>query len=190
MPNKTVSTDITPNEMIEKGVELLNDALAEELLEVVHGLNRYKLAGLVVDLLIKMGYCGRIGIPMFQQDYENRDTYTLTVNDRFRFNEEFYVRIKEIPANQSISREDLQEFIESMVSLGGKKAVYFTAYTFSPEASEYANSLKDQKLELVDGEDLVSLMREFNLGTSVAKTYEILGVDSDYFAHLDPTEEL
>lgn len=190
MPSKTVSTDIAPNEMIEKGVDLLNDTLAEELLKEVQSLNRYKLGGLVIDLLAKMGYVGRIGFPMYKQDAANTDTYSFMVNDRFCFNEEFHVRAKEIPANQSISREDLQEFVKSMVSFGGKKGLYFTAYTFSPEAIEYANSLQDQKLELVDAKGLVSLMREFNLGTTVAKTYEILGVNSDYFAHLDPTEEI
>ncbi len=190
MPNKAVTTDTTPNEMIEKGVDLLNEDLTGKLLAEVKGLNRYKLGRLVIDLLHKMGYCGRIGIPMAHQDFANKDTYSLVIYDHFCLNEKFYVRIKEITANQCISCEDLKEFIESMVSLGGKKGVYFTAYTFSPEAIEYANSLQNQKLELVDGGYLVSLIREFNLGLTVAKTYEILDIDSDYFDHLDPTEEL
>lgn len=59
MPNKKVPTKskITPNEMIENGVALLNDDLSAKLLEKVQGLNRYKLGGLIIDLLTKLALC-------------------------------------------------------------------------------------------------------------------------------------
>lgn len=53
--------------MIENGVALLNDNLDAKLLEKGQGLNRYKLGGLGIDLLTKLGYCGRFSFPFAHQ---------------------------------------------------------------------------------------------------------------------------
>jgi len=40
----------------------------------------------------------------------------------------------------------------------------------------------DPKVILIDGRDLAEYMIDYNLGISTTITYDIKGVDSDYFA--------
>jgi len=39
----------------------------------------------------------------------------------------------------------------------------------------------DSKIILIDGEELAEMMIDYNVGVSVATTYEIKRIDSDYF---------
>ena len=54
------------------------------------------------------------------------------------------------------------------------------ATVFSKDAVTYAKQM-DAKIILIDGEDLVQYMIDYNLGVSIQSTYEIKKIDSDYF---------
>ena len=51
---------------------------------------------------------------------------------------------------------------------------------FSKEAQEYA-SLIENKIVLIDGEQLSSYMIDLDIGVSKIASYEIKRIDSDYF---------
>ncbi|MCR4290070.1 MAG: hypothetical protein NUV86_07410 [Candidatus Scalindua sp.] len=51
---------------------------------------------------------------------------------------------------------------------------------FSKEAQEYA-SLIENKIVLIDGEELSTYMIDLDIGVSKVASYEIKRVDSDYF---------
>ncbi|MCX7627276.1 MAG: hypothetical protein N2Z69_02530 [Methylophilaceae bacterium] len=52
---------------------------------------------------------------------------------------------------------------------------------FSNEAQEYVKNIS-YKVVLIDGMALARLMIENNVGVSVAATYEVKKIDSDYFS--------
>lgn len=52
---------------------------------------------------------------------------------------------------------------------------------FSDDAKDYVRVI-DPKVILIDGRDLAEYMIDYNLGISTTITYDIKGVDSDYFA--------
>ena len=172
--------EITPTEMIEKGVNLLTQDLAGELLERVRNLDPYKFEKLVVGLLVKMGY-GRLDYSKTTQHTNDEGIDGLVTGDRFGF-DIIYVQAKRWAGNQCVGRPEIQNFCGSMAPHGGTKGIFITTATFSNGAIEYAKSLhQNQKIILIDGKALTDLMIEYNVGVSVTKVYEIKRVDSDYF---------
>ena len=61
------------------------------------------------------------------------------------------------------------------------KGVFITTSWFTQEAKDYAGS-SQYKVVLIDGERLADLMIEHGLGVSVAATYLIKRIDSDFFS--------
>lgn len=61
------------------------------------------------------------------------------------------------------------------------KGIFITISTFTKEAIEYAKSINNKKIVLIDGNQLSKLMIDFNVGVSLETVYEIKKIDSDYF---------
>ena len=56
----------------------------------------------------------------------------------------------------------------------------FTASAFSPEARDFAAGVSPRVI-LIDGERLVGLMMDYNVGVTMREAYEVKRVDGDYF---------
>jgi len=55
-----------------------------------------------------------------------------------------------------------------------------TTSSFSSDAREYVSKI-DNKIVLVDGDELADLMIDHNLGVSPIANYEVKKLDTDYF---------
>jgi restriction system protein len=55
-----------------------------------------------------------------------------------------------------------------------------TTSNYSKEAVEFVSKI-DSKIILIDGEQLVDYMIDFNVGVTTMAIFEIKKVDSDYF---------
>ena len=63
-----------------------------------------------------------------------------------------------------------------------EKGVFITTSTFTPAAKDAARNSRSYKIVLIDGARLADLMIEHDLGVSVAATYQLKRIDSDFFA--------
>ena len=61
-----------------------------------------------------------------------------------------------------------------------RKGVFITTSTFTQEATAYVANI-DTKVVLIDGQILSSLMMDFDVGVSIAASYVVKKIDSDYF---------
>ena len=92
-----------------------------------------------------------------------------------------YIQAKRWDLNASVGRPDLQAFVGALTGTGATKGLFITTARFSKGALEYAGMQHAVKLVLVDGDQLARLMIAHNVGVSVRHTYEIKGIDRDYF---------
>jgi restriction system protein len=60
---------------------------------------------------------------------------------------------------------------------------FITASSFTCDALEYVQALP-QKIVLIDGRRLASLMIEHNVGVTADKTFTVKRLDPTYFEHL------
>ena len=173
--------ELTPKELMRSLNQKIRDELADELLDYVLDVSPAFFERLVVDLLLAMGYGGSLadageilgrsgdgGIDgRIQEDKLGLST--------------IYIQAKRWDRGQSIGRKEIQAFVGSLMGQGAAKGVFITTSHFTAQAEDYANSLSNLKVILIDGQQLAKLMIEHNVGVAVEHSIVIKRVDSDYF---------
>ncbi|MDR1417361.1 MAG: restriction endonuclease [Prevotellaceae bacterium] len=89
-----------------------------------------------------------------------------------------YVQAKRWENTVPISQ--IRDFAGSLLSKRAKKGIFITTSSYPKGAYEFVGSI-EQKIALIDGNDLSELMIEHNVGVSTKVTYEAKKIDSDYF---------
>lgn len=170
--------DETPEELIESGARTIRKDLAEEILQRIKGCLPAFFERLVVELLVKMGYGGTrqdAGRAIGRSGDEGIDG--VIHEDRLGL-DVIYLQAKRWEA--VVGRPEIQKFVGALQGQRAKKGVFITTSDFTKEAVEYVRNI-DNKVVLINGSLLANLMIDHNVGVSLAATYEIKKIDSDYF---------
>lgn len=171
--------NISPDEMLENSFDFLMKELENELLEKVKQSSPQFFEKLVVDLLLAMGYGGsRIEAGKVLQMSHDGGIDGFIKEDRLGL-DIIYIQAKRWNKN-SIGRPEIQQFIGALQEKHSKRGVFITTSKFSKQAFEYVRNIEN-KVVLIDGEELTRLMREFNVGVEVKEIYEVKEINSDYF---------
>lgn len=168
----------TPEELIESGAKAIRKDLAEEILLRIKGCSPAFFERLVVELLVKMGYGGTrqdAGRAIGRSGDEGIDG--VIHEDRLGL-DVIYLQAKRWEG--VVGRPEIQKFVGALQGQRAKKGVFITTSEFTKEAVEYVRNI-DNKVVLVNGAMLANLMMDHNVGVSLAATYEIKKIDSDYF---------
>jgi len=174
-------TKATPEESLEQSYQTLREALAIELLETIKNGTPAAFEKIVVDLLVAMGYGGSVedagkvvgksgdgGIDgIIKQDKLGLDF--------------LYVQAKRW--KDVVGSPEVMKFSGSLTKKHANRGVFITTSFFSKDALEYIEEMP-QRIILIDGRRLASLMIEHNVGVAPAKTYTLKRLDLDYFENL------
>jgi restriction system protein len=79
-----------------------------------------------------------------------------------------------------VPRPEIQKFVGALRGQNARKGVFITTSNYSKRARQFTEGLQD-KVVLIDGEMLSSLMIDHGVGVTPEVAYEIKRVDSDYF---------
>ncbi len=168
----------TPEELIESGARTIRNELAGEILQRVKGCSPAFFERLVVELLVTMGYGGSrqdAGRAIGRSGDEGIDG--VIYEDRLGL-DVIYLQAKRWEG--VVGRPEIQKFVGALQGQRAKKGVFITTSDFTKEAVEYVRNI-DNKVVLMNGALLSNLMIDHNVGVSLAATYEIKKIDSDYF---------
>lgn len=168
----------TPDEVLEDSYNTIRANLASEILEKVKSCSPNFFERLVVELLVNMGYGGTrhdAGQAVGRSGDEGIDG--IIKEDRLGL-DVIYLQAKRW--ENTVSRPEIQKFAGALQGKRAKKGVFITTSDFSKEARDFAAAI-DNKLILIDGEELAEYMIDFGVGVSIVNTYEIKRIDSDYF---------
>ena len=168
----------TPDELIDSGAKAIRAALSDELLQRIKGCSPAFFERLVVELLVKMGYGGSrqdAGRAIGRSGDEGIDG--VIHEDRLGL-DVIYLQAKRWES--VVGRPEIQKFVGALQGQRAKKGVFITTSDFTKEAAEYVRHI-DNKVVLINGTLLANLMIDHNVGVSLAATYEIKKIDSDYF---------
>ncbi len=173
-----VSQSETPEELIESGANVIRAALGDELIQRIRSCSPTFFERLVVELLVNMGYGGTrqdAGRAIGRSGDEGIDG--VIHEDRLGL-DVIYLQAKRWEG--VVGRPEIQKFVGALQGQRAKKGVFITTSNFTKEAIEYVRNI-DNKVVLIDGVLLTNLMMDHNVGVSLAATYEIKKIDSDYF---------
>lgn len=79
-----------------------------------------------------------------------------------------------------MGRPEIHKFIGALAGQGARKGIFITTSGFTKDALEY-KPRNETSIILIDGQKLVDLMYEYNIGVTVEKRFEIKRLDNDYF---------
>ncbi|BDC49351.1 restriction endonuclease [Bryobacterales bacterium F-183] len=171
----------TPEELLESSFKELRLALTRDLLDQVSNGSPAAFEQIVVDLLVAMGYGGSVedagkvvgrsgdgGIDgVIKQDKLGLDV--------------IYIQAKRWKDN--VGSPEVMKFSGSLTKRHASRGVFITTSSFTKDAMDFVESMP-QKIVLIDGLQLASLMIEHNVGVAPAKSYTIKRIDQDYFDNL------
>ena len=168
----------TPEDLLEIGYEKCQEKLLSDLLEKIKQCSPEFFESLVVELLVGMGYGGSFedaGKAIGKSGDEGIDG--IIKEDRLGL-DVIYVQAKRW--TNSVGRPDIQKFAGALLGKKAKRGIFITNSTFSEHAIEYARNVEN-KIILIDGEQLTRYMVENGIGVSETASYKINKIDLDYF---------
>jgi restriction system protein len=168
----------TPEEALEAAYLTLRQGLASELIQTIKGCSPAFFERLVVDILVKMGYGGTrrdAGQAVGRSGDEGVDG--IIKEDRLG-HDIIYVQAKRW--DNPVGRPEVQKFAGALQGHRARKGSFITTSAFTKDAEDYASRI-DTRIILIDGEALAHLMVDHNVGVGPVASYEVKGIDSDYF---------
>ena len=142
-------------------VPATSSGLKAELLEKIKNNSPNFFEKLILDLLVEMGY----SIPRSDAETMRLSDDTgidAIIRDKLGF-ALIHVEMKlwkEIP----VGSLDIRRFSGVLIGQGASKGLFITTSTFSDPAKALAKEVADPKIILIDGNQLVQLMIEHNIG--------------------------
>jgi restriction system protein len=167
----------TPQELIETGVEELNNKLKGEIYEYIMKNDFYFFEKLVVDLLSKMGYGNELQEKEVTKKSGDEGIDGIIKEDKLGLD---YIYIQAKRWNGSVGRPEVQKFVGALTGKKAKKGVFFTTSDYSKGAYEYASTV-EHSIILINKEKLLDLIIEYNVGVQLTHAYELKKIDIDYF---------
>ncbi|MEZ4670639.1 MAG: restriction endonuclease [Anaerolineae bacterium] len=185
-PNESASereVEQTPQEVLQSSYQLLVKQLAQELLETIMDCSDSFFESLVMDLLLALGYGEAVEAAGEVVGGPGDGGIDVRIKEDELGFDIIYVQAKRWKADSSVGSKEIQSFAGSLLGHGATKGVFITTSSFSRSAIAYVSSLKQQKIILIDGEELAKLMIKHNIGVSPVgnETYTVKRVDRDYF---------
>jgi restriction system protein len=169
-----------PEEVIERAMRTLQDELRTELLDTVKSSPPEFFERLMVRLLLKMGYGGsreEAGKAVGRSGDGGIDGF---INEDRLGLDAIYLQAKRWEG--SVGEGPIRDFKGALDAKGAQKGVFITTSNYTPAAIEAARNSRSYRIVLIDGARLADLMIEHDLGVSVAATYQLKRIDSDFFA--------
>lgn len=175
-------TSQTPQEILESSYQSLRQDLAQELLDHIKSNSPKFFESLVIDLLISMGYGGSrkdAGQAVGQVGDGGIDG--IIKEDKLGL-DAIYLQAKRWEG--TVTRPDVQGFAGALIGRKARKGIFITTSNFSQHAIDYANSIDNLKIILIDGEQLAQLMIDHNVGVAEESRYIVKKLDIDYFTDM------
>jgi restriction system protein len=172
-----IPTGLTPDEQVEAAQKNVEASLARDLRTEILKKDDKFFEALVLELLKKAfpnllsarltGGPGDRGI-----DGILADRFGL---EEVRFQAKHY-------AENNISSQSVRLFCNDVGHGRGTKGIFVTLSRFTPDAKKVANEHPPHNVRLIDGEELLKLLIEYDVGVKCVNTIKIRKIDADYFA--------
>ena len=163
----------SPQDLIDEGFNQIEVDIKNELLDKLKTIDPYYFEKVILILLKKMGYGD------FVETTKSSDGgIDGIINEDKLGLDKIYMQAKRFTENK-VREKDIRNFIGAM-SGDTNKGVFVTTSLFDKGAEEKAKNAH-HKIILIDGNKLVDLMHEYNVGLQIKAVYEIKHLDEDFF---------
>jgi restriction system protein len=168
----------TPLESLEVAYAKIRDELKAELLNRLKAEALPFLSGIVIELLVKMGYGGgRVDAAQAIGKAGDEGLDGLIKEDRLGI-DVISVQAKRWAA--TVGRPEIQKIAGALHGQHATKGIFITTSDFSRDANDYVSKI-GSKIVLIDGSRLAELMIEFGKALATDAIYTVKRIDNDFF---------
>lgn len=178
--DEPVSPDeITPEEQIDQAMNILQNELADEILNEIMEMSPYFFERLVLDLLFHMGYGGKNRDSFIHTRYGHDGGIDGLIKEDALGLDYIYIQAKRW--KNTVTAPEIQKFSGALHGQGANKGVFITTSTFSRGAIDYAKRNISNRIVLIDGAQLAELMIIYEVGVTTKEIYKLQEIDLDYY---------
>jgi restriction system protein len=170
----------TPEELIEATHSALNRQLAADLLERLQEVTPGLFERMMIDLLLAMKYGGgraEMGHALGRSGDGGVDGL---INEDELGLDAVYVQAKRYASSNSVGEPEIRDFVGALIGRRAAKGVFVTTSSFTKSARDYAERVPN-RIILIDGSRLASLMVQHGVGVRVRSLYEVKAIDEEFF---------
>ncbi len=170
----------TPDELLRSTVKQIETALRKELLARILAAPPTFFEGLIVALLLAMGYGGsreEAGTIVGRSGDGGIDG---VIDQDALGLDRVYVQAKRYAMENAVSEPEIRAFSGSLGAAKANKGVFVTTSYFTQPAQSFAER-HPFKIVLIDGERLAALMFRHNVGVRIDETLYLKKMDEDFF---------
>lgn len=172
----------TPDELARGVVRQIDAALAKDLLDRILAAPPVFFEGLIVKLLLAMGYGGsRADSGQIVGKSGDHGIDGIIDQDSLGL-DRVYIQAKKYAKDNSVSEPEIRAFSGSLGAAKANKGTFVTTSTFTQPAQNFAER-HPFKIVLIDGEQLAALMIRYNVGARIEETLHLKRIDEDFFAN-------
>lgn len=177
-PKAEDTTEIIHNELQTDESDLNEESWRNELSDILHNMNCYEFEKLVMRLLRECGF-SKVSVTKKSGD-EGIDGFgKVMLNGLVSINVAFQCK----RYSGVISNSQIRDFRGSLTA-GIEKGIFITTGAFSnPAIQEAMNPGKTPSIDLIDGEQLIDLLLEHELGVT-KETKTVYCVDKSFFSEV------
>ena len=170
----------SPEVVIAQNYRKHQDRVKDELLQKIMDNPPDFFEELVVDILVKMEYGHTRADAEVTGGSGDGGIDGIIYQDPLRL-DAIYVQAKRFK-DANVHRPEIDKFIGALILKGASKGVFITTSSFTKGAKAAANESAGPQIVLIDGNQLVQLMINHDVGVSLGDSYQLKEVDLDYFA--------
>jgi restriction system protein len=163
----------TPQDLIDKGFAEIDSQVKSDLLDKLKTIDPYYFEKVILLLLKKMGYGDFI-----ETSKSGDGGIDGIINEDKLGLDKIYIQAKRYGENK-VREKAIRNFIGAM-SGDTSKGVFVTTSEFDIGAIKKAHDAH-HTIILIDGQKIVDLMHEYNVGIQIKSTYEVKELDEDFF---------
>ena len=175
-----INTSQTPDEIMRAAHKEIDDTLREDMLEQIRNATPAFFEGLVVNLLVSMGYGGSVTDAGRAIGKAGDGGIDGVIDQDALGLDRVYIQAKRYAEGNNIGSGAIRDFFGSLDRFKASKGLFVTTSAFTSEAVETAQLLS-KRIVLIDSETLTKLMVRYNVGCRVEDTLFLRKLDEDFF---------
>lgn len=172
--------DITPDEALRDAYKKINDALSEEILVRTRKVTPSFFEGLLIELLLAMGYGGTGEGAAHALGKTGDNGIDGVINQDPLGVDQIYIQAKRYAKGNNVGAGDIRDFFGALNLKKAQKGIFITTSDFTTSAQKTAQDLST-RIVLINGTELAKLMLRYNIGSRDEQILHIKKIDEEFF---------
>ena len=165
---------------------LFTDLISDEMtfeqraLEKIKSMSPKQFELFSLELMVRVFDGDESHATHYGQSHDGGIDGVVQIRNRFNSLDPHYVQCKRY-TEKTVGSPEVQGFAGAMDSHGTTMGIFITTSKFSSNAKEFVKKIRNKKIQLIDGDDLVEMMKEHKIGIEEVCAKPTLKMDNMFF---------